>query len=99
VAVTRGRITEGALASFGIGAALAVIVLLSVAVPKAASAGAYKCEENFLDGIDEMQLRAAALKVLPKSVHLDVVGPCRNPDSAHAWISTKISTSDYIVLS
>jgi hypothetical protein len=83
--------TAGSLACFSVGAAIAVIVLLGVAVP--ASAGAFKCEDRFLDDIDEMQLRAAALKVLPGSTHLDVVGPCRNPDSAHAWISTKKVTS------
>jgi hypothetical protein len=70
-----------------LGAALAF--LMGLAVPKSASAGAFKCEDRFLDAIDEMRLRRAALKVLPKSVHLDEVGPCRNPDSAHAWISTK----------
>lgn len=42
---------------------------------------------------DEMALRVAALKVLPKSVHIDDVAPCRNPHSAHAWISTKRGTS------
>jgi hypothetical protein len=82
-------ITVRTLAGFGIGAALAVAILLGLAVPESASAGAYKCEDRFLEVIDEMQLRAAALKVLPKSVHLDKVGPCRNPDSAHARISTK----------
>ena len=40
-----------------------------------------------------MALRVAALKVLPKSTHLEEVAPCRNPDSAHAWISTKKGTS------
>jgi hypothetical protein len=79
----------GTLASLWIGAALAVAVLLGVGVSGGASAGAYKCEDRFLDDIDEMQLRAAALRVLPKSTHLDAVNPCRNPDSAHARISTK----------
>jgi len=81
--------TTRTLTSLGIGAALILAVLLGVGVPGSASAGAYKCEDRFLDDIDEMQLRAAALRVLPKSTHLDAVVPCRNPDSAHARISTK----------
>jgi hypothetical protein len=70
-----------------LGAALAFLV--GVAVPQSATAGAFKCEDRILGAIDEMRLRRAALKVLPKSVHLDEVVPCRNPDSAHVWISTK----------
>jgi hypothetical protein len=77
------------LVRLGIGAAIAFTFLMGIAVPKGASAGAYKCEDRFLDDIDEMQLRAMALRVVPKEVHLDEVAPCRNPDSAHAWISTK----------
>jgi hypothetical protein len=77
------------LAVFGIGAALALAVPFGVAVPTIASAGAFKCEDRFLDSIDEMQLRTAALEVLPKAADLDELGPCRNPDSAHARISTK----------
>lgn len=77
------------LAGLGTGIAPALAILLGMAVPGVASAGVYKCEDRFLDAIDEMQLRSAALKVLPKAVHLDEVAPCRNPDSAHARISTK----------
>ena len=77
------------LAYLGIGAALAVIVLSGVFAPKVASAGEYKCEDRFLDEVDEMLLRRAALKVLPKSAHLDEVGPCRNPRYARAFISTR----------
>jgi hypothetical protein len=85
--------TVRTLAGLGIGAAFAIAVLLGVTLPKPASAGAFKCEDHFLDEVDEMQLRAAALKVLPKSVHLDEVAPCRNPDHAHARISTRKGTS------
>jgi hypothetical protein len=68
---------------------MAMAVLLGVAVPGVASAGAFKCENWWLYEDDEIRLRAAALRALPKHVHLDEVGPCRNPDSAHAWTSTK----------
>jgi hypothetical protein len=77
----------------GIGAGFALAVLLGVAVPRVAQAGMRKCEEHFLDADDDMRVRAAALKVLPKSAHLDEVGACRNPRSADAWISTKKVTS------
>jgi hypothetical protein len=87
--MTSRGVTVGTLAGFAIISALIVAVLFGVGVPVSASAGAYKCEDRFLDDIDEMQLRAAALQVLPKSTHLDAVAPCRNPDSAHARISTK----------
>jgi hypothetical protein len=81
------------LVHLGIGVAITLAVLLGVAMPGVAQAGMRKCEDHFLDADDEMQLRAAALKVLPKSVHLDEVGACRNPRSADAWISTRKSTS------
>ena len=81
--------SAGSWVCFGIGAAFTLSVLLGVAVPAIASAGAYKCENWWLYKDDEMALRAAALKVLPKSVRLDEVGPCRNPRSAHAFISTR----------
>jgi hypothetical protein len=77
------------LACLGAGVAAALAVLLGVGVPGSASAGAYKCEDRSLDDIDEMQVRAAALRVLPKAAHLGEVVPCRNPDSAHARIPTK----------
>jgi hypothetical protein len=77
----------------GIGAAFAFIVLFGAAAPDVASAGAFKCENWWLYEDDEMALRVAALKVLPRSVHIDDVAPCRNPHSAHAWISTKRGTS------
>jgi hypothetical protein len=57
-------------ASLWLGAAIALAVLLGVAVPEVASAGECKCEYRFLDEVDEMRLRRAALKVLPKSVQL-----------------------------
>jgi hypothetical protein len=81
------------LAGLGIGIALAVALLLGVAAPEIAQAGMRKCEDHFLDADDDMRLRAAALKVLPKSVHLDEVGACWNPRNAYAWISTKKGTS------
>lgn len=68
------------LACLWIGAAFALAVLLAVVVPGIASAGAFKCENWWLYEDDEMRLRAAALKALPKHAHLDEVGPCRNPD-------------------
>ncbi len=77
------------LGHLGIGAAITLTVLLGIAVPKVVSAGEYKCEDRFLDEVDEMRLRRAALKVLPKSAHLDEVGPCRNPRNARAFISTR----------
>jgi hypothetical protein len=85
--------SAGSLVWFGIGTAFALAVLFGAAVPKSASAGAFKCENRWLYEGDEMALRVAALKVLPKSTHLEEVAPCRNPDSAHAWISTKKGTS------
>jgi hypothetical protein len=80
------------LAGFGICAAFALVVLLGLAVPEVAQAQMRKCEDHFLDADDDMRLRPAALKVLPKSVHLDAIGACRNSRSADAWISTKIVT-------
>jgi hypothetical protein len=71
----------------------ALAVLLGVAVPEISQAGMRKCEDHFLDADDDMRLRAAALKVLPKSAHLDEVGASRNPRRADAWISTKKVTS------
>jgi len=71
----------------------ALAVLLGVAVPEISQAGMRKCEDHFLDADDDMRLRAAALKVLPKSAHLDEVGASRNPRRADAWISTKRVTS------
>jgi hypothetical protein len=90
--MTRRKVTAS-WKSLGIGTVFAVIVLLEVSAPQFASAGAYKCEDLFLDDLDEMQLRAAALRALPKAVHLAEVVPCRNPDSAHSWVSTKKVTS------
>jgi hypothetical protein len=87
--MARQGMSVSSLGSVGIGAAIALAVLLEVALSKSASAGAYKCEDRFLDDLDEMQVRAAALRVLQKSTHLDSVVPCRNPDSAHARIFTK----------
>jgi len=77
----------------GAGVAAALAFLLGVAVPGVGHAGMRKCEDHFLDADDDMRLRAAALKVLPKSAHLDEVGACRNPRNAYAWISTKKGTS------
>jgi hypothetical protein len=91
--VTRYRMSCGSLVCFGIGAAFGLAVLLGVAVPGVGHAGMRKCEDHFLDADDDMRLRAAMLRVLPKSVHLDQVGACRNPRSAYAWISTKKGTS------
>jgi hypothetical protein len=81
------------LVGIGCGAALTVAVLFGLAAPGVGQAGMRKCEDHFLDADDDMQLRAAALKVLPKSAHLDEVGACRNPRSAYASISTKKGTS------
>jgi hypothetical protein len=89
----RRGMTAGSLACFGGSAAIAVVILLGVAVPGVGHAGMRKCEDHFLDADDEMRLRAAALKVLPKSVHLDEVGACPNPRNAYASISTKKGTS------
>jgi len=83
----------GSLVCFGIGLVFALSVLLGVAVPGVGHAGMRKCEDHFLDADDEMRLRAAALRVLPRSAHLDEVGACRNPRNAYAWISTKRGTS------
>jgi hypothetical protein len=41
------------LAIFRIGAALALAVLFGGSVPTKASAGAFKCQDRFLDSIDE----------------------------------------------
>jgi hypothetical protein len=75
------------------GATLTVAVLFGLTAPRVVHAGMRKCEDHFLDADDDMRLREAALKVLPKSAHLDEVGACRNPRSADAWISTKKGTS------
>jgi hypothetical protein len=56
-----------------------------------------KCQDQFFDAIDEMQLRAAAIKVLPKSVRVVVGSACRNPTWARAFIETQNNlTSDGI---
>jgi hypothetical protein len=92
VTMTARKTASGSLACIALGGALAIAVL-GIAVPGVGHAGMLKCEDHSLDADDDMQLRAAALKVLPKSVHLDEVGPCRNPRRASAWISTKKGTS------
>jgi hypothetical protein len=86
--MTRRGITR-TLVGVAIGAAFALTALFGVAVPTAASAGTLKCEYRFLDADDDMSLRAAALKVLPKSVHIAVAGACRNPDWAYGFIETR----------
>jgi hypothetical protein len=91
--VTRSGMTSQSLVGLGCVAALTVAVLFGLTAPGVGQAGRRKCEDRFLDADDEMQLRAAALKVLPKSAHLDEVGACRNPRNAYAWISTKKGTS------
>lgn len=85
----RHGLTSQPWVGVGCGVALGVAVLIAFTLPKIAHAGMRKCENHFLDADDDMQLRAAALKVLPKSAHLDEVGACRNPRSANAWISTR----------
>ena len=77
------------LVYLGIGASIALVVLLGIGVPRVGQAGMLKCEDNWLHDDDEMSLRAAALKVLPKSGHLVVTHTCRNPDSAYGFIETK----------
>jgi hypothetical protein len=89
----RPRNTPCCLVCLRAGLALAMFVLLGVAVPGVGHAGMRKCEDHSLDADDEMALRAAALKVLRKAVHVDDVGACRNPRSAYAWISTRKATS------
>jgi hypothetical protein len=81
--------TSQSLVGLGCGAALTVAVLFGLTAPRVGHAGMRKCEDHFLDADDDMRLRAAALKALPKSAHLDEVGACRNPRNAYAWISTK----------
>ena len=81
------------LAYLGIWAALALAVVFGIAVPRVGQAGMLKCETDWLYDYDEMALRAAALKVLPKSVHLVVTGACRNPDWAYGFIETKKITT------
>jgi hypothetical protein len=81
--------TSQSLVGIGCGAALTVAVLCGLTAPRVGQAGMRKCEDHFLDADDDMRLRAAALKALPKSAHLDEVGACRNPRNAYGWISTK----------
>jgi hypothetical protein len=81
------------LSYFGIGAAIALAVVLGIAAPGVGHAGMLKCEDHFLEDIDEMQLRAAAIKVLPRSVHIVVTGACRNPGWAYGFIETKKTTT------
>jgi hypothetical protein len=85
--------TSQSLVGLGCGAALTVAVLFGLTAPGVGQAGMRKCEDQFLDADDDMRLRAAALKVLPKSAHVDEVGACRNPRNAYASISTKKGTS------
>lgn len=87
------RMTLNTLASASFCAVWAGVILFGVAAPGVGHAEMRKCEDHFLDADDEMRLRAAALKVLPKAAHLDEVGACRNPRNAYAWISTKRGTS------
>jgi hypothetical protein len=51
--MTRRRMPIQGLAIFRIGAALALAVLFGGSVPTKASAGAFKCQDRFLDSIDE----------------------------------------------
>lgn len=76
-----------------IGGATALAFLLGVAVPGVGHAQMLKCENDWLDEYDEMALRAAALKVLPKSVHINVTGACRNPDWARGYIESSKSVT------
>jgi hypothetical protein len=66
--MTRRGMTAGSLACFGGGAVFAVTVLLGVAVPGIASAGAFKCENWWLYEDDEMALRAAAREIRPPRI-------------------------------
>jgi hypothetical protein len=77
------------VAYLGMSAALTLAVLCGVAVPGVAHAQMLKCENDWLYDYDEMALRAAALRMLPKSVHLVVTGACRNPDWSYGFIETR----------
>jgi hypothetical protein len=85
--------TPQSLVGLGCGVALTIAVLFGLTAPGVGQAGMRKCEDHFLNTDDDMRLRAAALKVLPKAAHLDDVGACRNPRNAYAWISTTKGTS------
>ena len=78
----------GLFASVAVGGSLALIVLFAVAGTGVAHAQMFKCENDWLQEYDEMELRAAALKVLPKSVHLGAIRACRNPNWARGFIET-----------
>jgi hypothetical protein len=75
----------------------AIVAMLAffaiAAVPGRAIAGTFKCESRSLSPDDEGSLRAKARAVLPKPARIEVLAPCRNPNSAHAWISTRRTTT------
>ena len=77
------------LVCFSVTVAVATIVLLVVAVPGVGYAQALKCERDWLEKDDEMTLRAAALKVLPKSVDMVITRGCRTADWTYGFIETQ----------
>jgi hypothetical protein len=75
------------------GLTVAATVFAVTAAPGPSYAGQLKCVTPWLAADDELLLRAAALKVLPKSAHLTVTGACRNPDWAIGFIETQKSVT------
>ena len=73
---------------------LAVGFLGVALAPYSAGAQMLRCAGHHLSAGDRTAVRVAAQALLPKGVGPVISGPCRNPDSARAWISTaKIRTA------
>lgn len=89
VAVRKPRSTSRVIRWLPAGLVMALFILAEAAGSGVARAQVLKCENDWLHKYDDMALRAAALKVLPKSVHLGAIRACRNPDWAYGFIETR----------
>jgi hypothetical protein len=87
--MARREMVAASLVCYGIGAALAVTILLGVAAPGIAQAQMYKCDFRILQPNDERRLVTSASSSLPADLEMFVTHPCRNGTSAHAGIITE----------
>jgi hypothetical protein len=80
------------LGSLGIGAAIALAILLGVAVSEVARAQTLICASRSLNRDDASRLKVAARAVVPKSAHTLIESACVNPEdrALFGWTLTHL---------
>jgi hypothetical protein len=88
---------EAGMRQFGafesLAAFIRVGVCFGVLLASPATAQMLKCERHSLADEDARALQSVARHLLLSAASIESLGPCRNPNSAHAWISTRKTTS------